>query len=131
MQIPAAAAFSFGHGEIMPHGMKMRVNLQSTPKTNRGFTKFPQRHMAQSLSRCCAEMIRVALQSLLAISHRAGEIFSHEAHGRAFVPTFGKSRRHDDEPGKRMFGVLEPALLHGIHTNPKDEIGFSVARLTP
>ena len=101
MQIAAAAAFGFREREIMPRGFQVRVNLQCSTKTDRGFAKLAEREMTKPLAGCSAEMIRVPRQSLLAIEDCTLEVLAHVSDRSSLVPAFGKLRRRVNYPREK------------------------------
>src|SRR5215467_3615230 len=100
----------------------MWMNFQRAAKANCRFAKLVQRHVAETLTRSGAKMIRIARQSFLAIRDRTGVVFPHETHRGALVPAFWKVRSNFDHAREFGFCCLEPALLHSIYAGAKNSI---------
>ena len=131
MQIAAASACRFREGQVMARAMQMRMNLQRPAETNRGFMILSQRQMAKSLTGRRAEMVWVTHQSRLAIGDRPVKVIAHVADRRSLIPALGKLRRRVNDGCEELFGVFQPAILHGIDTGAKNSVDFRICRTAP
>src|SRR4029434_6029082 len=109
----------------------MRMDFQCAAKTHCRLAVLAKRHVAKSLSRRGAEVIRIARQSSLSVRDGTDEIFSHETDRSALVPTFREVRSNVDDARKFGFRFIELALLHRVYSSAKNPICFGISRAAP